>query len=149
MPLSVRKMKRANANAEPIRHAFVRRTRIADRIVNRHSGGRAIGHSKANTLNAETGWRRAIRPTNKDNMNANSKLSEHDQQPQRPGEPLLLTVAEVASLLRTSTKAIYAMAERGQIGGITRIGRRLLFRRDLLVHWLGQKSNAIAEGVER
>ena len=54
--------------------------------------------------------------------------------------PVLLTVAETAELLRTSRKAVYAMVERGQLPGATKIGqRRLLFRRDALVDWLDQK----------
>ena len=53
--------------------------------------------------------------------------------------PMLLTAAETAALLRTSRTAIYAMAERGQLPGVTRIGRRLLVRRDVLVDWLDQK----------
>lgn len=53
--------------------------------------------------------------------------------------PSLLTVDETAALLRTSRRAIYAMAERGQIPGVTRLQRRLLFRADQLVHWLDQK----------
>jgi excisionase family DNA binding protein len=63
--------------------------------------------------------------------------------------PLLLTVDEVAILLRTSRKAVYALAERGQLAGIVRLGRRLLFSRDLLIDSLCQKSDAIAEGVKR
>jgi excisionase family DNA binding protein len=50
-----------------------------------------------------------------------------------------MTVPEVAELLRTSTKAIYALAERGQLPGVTRLGRRLLFRSDVLLDWLRQK----------
>ncbi len=53
--------------------------------------------------------------------------------------PMLLTVSETAALLRTTQKAIYAMAARAQLAGATRIGRRLLIRRDDLVHWLDQK----------
>ena len=53
--------------------------------------------------------------------------------------PVLLTADETADLLRTSRKAIYVMAERGQLPGVTRIGRRLLVRRDALVDWLDQK----------
>jgi excisionase family DNA binding protein len=53
---------------------------------------------------------------------------------------ILLTVEEVAELLRTSRKAVYAMSERGLLPGVTRIGRRVLFRRDVLLHWLRQKS---------
>jgi excisionase family DNA binding protein len=52
---------------------------------------------------------------------------------------LLLTPNEVAALLRTTRKAVYAKTERGQLPGVTRIGRRLLFRRDMLLHWLDQK----------
>ncbi len=73
----------------------------------------------------------------------------HPDRASSQSEPLFLTVAEVAALLRTSTKAVYAMAERGQLTGVTRLGRRLLFRRDLLLQWLCQKSNAIAEGEKR
>jgi excisionase family DNA binding protein len=53
--------------------------------------------------------------------------------------PLLLTADETAELLRTTRKAVYAMVERGQLPGVTRIGRRLLVRRDALVDWLDQK----------
>jgi hypothetical protein len=31
------------------------------------------------------------------------------------------------------------MLERGQLLGVTRIGRRVLFRSDALLHWLDQK----------
>lgn len=54
--------------------------------------------------------------------------------------PTLLTVAETASLLRTSRKAIYAMAERGQLPGATRIGRRLLVRSRALLAWLDERT---------
>lgn len=53
------------------------------------------------------------------------------------GLPLLLTADEAATLLRTTRSGIYAMAERRQVAGIVRIGRRLLFRRDELLEWLG------------
>jgi excisionase family DNA binding protein len=43
--------------------------------------------------------------------------------------PIQLTVDEAAALLRTSHRAIYIMVERRQLPGITRIGRRVLFRR--------------------
>ena len=56
-----------------------------------------------------------------------------------PERPLLLTSAEVAELLRTSRSAIYAMIARGQLPGVTRIGRRVLYRRDVLLDWLDQK----------
>ena len=49
---------------------------------------------------------------------------------------LLLTVPEVADILRTSPKAVYSMVERGQVPGVTRIGRRVLERTDRLLKWL-------------
>ena len=54
--------------------------------------------------------------------------------------PLLLTADETADLLRTSRKAVYAMIERGQVPGVTRIGRRVLVRSDMLLAWICQKS---------
>ena len=53
--------------------------------------------------------------------------------------PVLLTVEEAATLLRTTRRGIYAMVERRQLPGIIRIGRRVLLRADDLLHWLDQK----------
>jgi excisionase family DNA binding protein len=53
--------------------------------------------------------------------------------------PVLLTVDEAATLLRTTRRAIYAMIERRQLPGVIRIRRRVLFRADDLLHWLDQK----------
>ena len=55
--------------------------------------------------------------------------------------PVLLDTSEVAEVLRTSKRAIYAMIERSQLPGVVRIGRRVLFREDALVDWLRQKSS--------
>jgi len=60
---------------------------------------------------------------------------------------LLLTVPEVADVLRTSPKAVYAMVERGQVPGVTRIGRRVLVRTDRLLKWLAEC--AVKDGRER
>jgi len=54
--------------------------------------------------------------------------------------PIFLRVDEVADLLRTSPKAVYTMIERQQLPGVTRVRRRVLVRRDLLLHWLRQES---------
>jgi excisionase family DNA binding protein len=51
-----------------------------------------------------------------------------------------MNAREVAELLRTSRKAVYALVDRRQIPGVTRLGRRVLFRSDVLLHWLRQKS---------
>ena len=59
--------------------------------------------------------------------------------------PILLTPDEVATLLRTSRKAVYALVGRGALPGVTRIGRRVLIRADVLVDWLRQKSTPSLE----
>ena len=56
--------------------------------------------------------------------------------------PVLLTPDEVATLLRTTKKAIYVMASRRQLPGVTHVGRRILVRRDDLLHWLDQNRRA-------
>lgn len=53
--------------------------------------------------------------------------------------PELLTIDDVARVLRTSRGAVYAMVARGQLPGLTRIGRRVLIRADALLDWLNQK----------
>jgi excisionase family DNA binding protein len=60
--------------------------------------------------------------------------------------PSLLTVREVADVLRTSPKAVYAMADRAQLPGVTRFNRRLLVSRDDLFAWLDEKRLAPAKG---
>ena len=53
--------------------------------------------------------------------------------------PHLLNMSEVADVLRTTPKAVYAMVGRGQLPGVVRIGRRILVHADELVDWLSQK----------
>jgi excisionase family DNA binding protein len=55
-------------------------------------------------------------------------------------ESTLLSAGDVATLLRTSRKAIYALVERKQLPGVIRFGRRLLVDRKVLLDWLRQKS---------
>jgi excisionase family DNA binding protein len=58
---------------------------------------------------------------------------------ERRDVPNLLTVREVADLLRTTRKAIYAMVDRRQLPGVVRIGRRVLIDASDVVLWLRQK----------
>jgi excisionase family DNA binding protein len=53
--------------------------------------------------------------------------------------PMLLTVDDAATLLRTTRRAIYAMLERRQLPGVIRIRRRVLIRSAELLEWLDQK----------
>jgi excisionase family DNA binding protein len=52
--------------------------------------------------------------------------------------PVLLTVDEAASLLRTTRKAVYAMVARKQLPGVVRLGRRVLIRTEVLLDSLSQ-----------
>ncbi len=53
-----------------------------------------------------------------------------------PALPMLLTVDEVAQILRTTRKAVYAMHARGQLPGAMRRGNKLLVLRDDLLGWI-------------
>ena len=59
--------------------------------------------------------------------------------------PILLDAAQVAEVLRTSKKAVYALVERRQLPGVIRLGRRVLFREDALLDFLRQKSEPSLE----
>ena len=59
------------------------------------------------------------------------------------------TTSEVADILRTSRAAIYAMVERGQLRGVTRIGRRILIQREALLNWLHERRAPSPEGDRR
>jgi excisionase family DNA binding protein len=80
-----------------------------------------------------------------------SRTPRNPDRPRAPPEdwPPLLTASEVAAVLRTSRKAVYAMAERAQLPGVTRIGRRLLVRRDDLLSWLDERRAASPGGTRR
>ena len=60
-----------------------------------------------------------------------------------------LVEKEVADVLRTSTAAIYAMVERGQLPGVTRVGRRILIHRDSLLDWLDESRVPLPGGTRR
>ena len=61
----------------------------------------------------------------------------------------LLTVPEVAALLRTSKTAIYSMVERGQIPGVVRLGRRVLVSQADLLAWLSKRRVMSPESKRR
>lgn len=62
-----------------------------------------------------------------------------------PDLPILLTADETAEILRTTRLAIYAMVERDQLPGVTRIGRRVLIRSEALMQWLDERSGMAAD----
>ena len=70
-------------------------------------------------------------------------------QPSSGALPLLLTADETAEILRTTRAGVYALAARGQLPGVTRIGRRLLVRSAVLVEWLDQKRAPSQQELKR
>lgn len=56
-----------------------------------------------------------------------------------PPLPHLMKVDEVAELLRTTRKAVYASIQRGALPGVVRLPRRLLIDRAVLLEWLQQR----------
>jgi excisionase family DNA binding protein len=63
--------------------------------------------------------------------------------------PIYLKPDEAASLLRTTRKAIYVLAERGQLPGVARLGRRMLIRTRSLLDWLDQQCASSLQGDQR
>jgi excisionase family DNA binding protein len=60
-----------------------------------------------------------------------------------PGEaaialPSILTVEEVADLMRIDRKTAYAAIACGEVPGVRRIGRCIRVSRDVLLRWLEQ-----------
>ena len=54
------------------------------------------------------------------------------------GTAPLLTIQEVAALLRYSVKTIYKKAARGEIPSVVLSRRKRLFKRDAIQYWLVQ-----------
>ncbi len=103
--------------------------------------------------------RRTFRPPSMRILSLNSPASwngdccdectNRSREATKPSLPVLMTVDEAARLLRTTKRAIYVMVERRQIPGLTRIGRRVLFRSADLLHWLDQKRTPSPQRSDR
>jgi excisionase family DNA binding protein len=66
--------------------------------------------------------------------------------------PFLLTVAEVAALLRVGVDGVYSRVERGELTGLEgliREGTRIAFHRDRLIAWLERAGEPRKRGGRR
>jgi excisionase family DNA binding protein len=61
-----------------------------------------------------------------------------DARPMVSDSPAVLTVAELAVLLRLDRKTAYAAIGRGEIPGFRRIGGRLRGSRETVLRWLAE-----------
>jgi excisionase family DNA binding protein len=50
--------------------------------------------------------------------------------------PSVITVDEVASLLRVNRNTVYDLFQRGEIPGGRKVGRSIRFSRDTVIQWL-------------
>ena len=60
--------------------------------------------------------------------------------------PGVLTVTELATLLRVDRKTLYAAIERDEVPGVVRIGRTLRIDRDTVIRWL-KGSHSSSSGI--
>jgi excisionase family DNA binding protein len=58
--------------------------------------------------------------------------------------PMVLTVDELAALLRVNRKTVYDALARGEIPGARRIGGRYRILRDAVVEWLASGQDRAA-----
>jgi excisionase family DNA binding protein len=56
--------------------------------------------------------------------------------------PRVLTVDELATLLRVNRKTIYQLIAEGKLPGVRRLGRAIRADRDVVLHWLA--GNAVS-----
>ncbi len=72
------------------------------------------------------------------------KLSEHDMLPD------VLTVGEVAALMRVNRNTVYESFRRGEIPGGRRLGKRIIrFSRRAMLEWLAAGNGPISESSRR
>jgi excisionase family DNA binding protein len=95
---------------------------------------------------AEVAMAFAARPTSR--HFARASAAGAGGQLESPEPVPLMTPDDVARVLRTSRAAVYKMQERGQLPGVRRIGRRLLFDRATLLDWMGQNPTSSLNGVQ-
>ena len=60
----------------------------------------------------------------------------YQRESMEPNLPEVLTVAEVAELLRVNRNTVYELFQRKEIPGGRKVGRCIRFSRDAVVQWL-------------
>jgi excisionase family DNA binding protein len=129
------------------RHFCAAIARLSDRVVLQpiptkplpEAGPNDLGVSLPGTLAAceVTDQKTAAAPSAAKAKTDRPQEGAKEQHQDRHTLPMFLTVPEVAELLRTTRKAVYAMIERGQIPGVARLTpKRILVRREDLLHSL-------------
>jgi excisionase family DNA binding protein len=58
--------------------------------------------------------------------------------------PEVLTVDELAALLRVDRKTVYAQIARGEIPGVRRLGKTIRISRDAVLRWLAEGQGRVS-----
>lgn len=66
-----------------------------------------------------------------------------------PELPEILTVEEIAKLLRLNRKTVYEMVQRGEIPGVRLCGRAIRAHRDTVLRWLADGQGRSARRKSR
>ena len=74
-------------------------------------------------------------------MDAKSKASQTSLVSLLP----VMTIDELAELLRINRKTAYAMVQRREIPGVRRVGRTLRVHRDTVMKWLSEGQGETAK----
>ena len=98
------------------------------------AAGRAPAGDRAGPRKASA---RGLSPRRKKGARSKSPRSKADSTLVCPGGRATFNVREVAALLGVGRDAIYEAANRGEIPGAIRIGRRRVFARATVLAWLG------------
>ncbi len=63
--------------------------------------------------------------------------------------PVVLTVDELAALLRVERKTVYSAILRGEIPGVQRVGRTIRIGRAAVVSWLNSGQGCVSRSKRR
>ena len=71
------------------------------------------------------------------------------EMPPEDGLPAVMTVDEVARLLRVNPKTVYEAVDRGEIPGVRRVGRVIRMSRDVVLRWLTEGQGRVSRSSRR
>jgi excisionase family DNA binding protein len=81
-------------------------------------------------------------------MNRSDGASGSSTPGRERGAPLLLTVPELAEVLRVGRRAAYEAVARGDVPGVIRVGRALRISRAAVEAWIGAEQRRKEERRE-
>ena len=74
-------------------------------------------------------------------------IEKHEQPPTDPPEQFM-TIDQISELLHLTKATVYSKHSKGELPGVCKQGKRLLFQRDVIINWIKsgrKKSNTEIE----